>query len=203
MYNDIPYKGYQYDYLGGLPDQYALGHFDENIGDKSTSPKFLFFITTTSHGPWYPPPPIVKDWKALDDLKESPTGESPQLKGETIFRYQKSIEYELKVVIDFIKNQSNRNSIFILLGDHQPATLEYKIADRSHNAATPIHIISRDSAFVNSFQKYGLQPGMNVNIINVEYINHQGIYSLFLRQLLEFYGVEEIELPQYFPNGLE
>ena len=103
MYNDIPYKGYQYDYLGGLPDQYALGHFDENIGDKSTSPKFLFFITTTSHGPWYPPPPIVKDWKALDDLKESPTGESPQLKGETIFRYQKSIEYELKVVIDFIK----------------------------------------------------------------------------------------------------
>ncbi len=200
MYNDIPYEGYKYDYLGGLPDQYALGYFEDEITKNVSAPKFLFFITMTSHGPWYDPPPIVADWRKLDDIKNE---KAPELKGESIDRYQKAMEYELRVVTDFIKEKTNKNSIFVLLGDHQPPTLEYKIWDYSDDAATPLHIISKDTVFVNSFIKYGLQPGMNVDISNKQYLQHQGIYSLFLRQLINKYGEEGAELPQYFPNGLE
>ena len=200
MYNDIPYKGFKYDYLGGLPDQYALGYFEDEITKNVSDPKFLFFITMSSHGPWYEPPPIMDHWQELDGLKNE---KIPELEGESIDRYQKSITYELKVVTNFIKEKIDSNSIVVLLGDHQPPTLEYKIWNYSDDAATPFHIISKDSVFVNSFLEYGLQTGIKVDISDKKYLNHQGVYSLFLRQLIKNYGEEGAELPQYFPNGLE
>ena len=105
---------------------------------------------------------------------------------------------------NFIEEKSDSNSIFILLGDHQPPTLEYKIWNAGiDDATTPIHIIGRDSLFIRSFEEHGLQAGMNIDLSKSEVLKHQGIYSLFFRQLIKQYGEKGTELPQYFPNGLE
>ncbi len=199
-YSDINYQGYQYDYLGGLPDQYALGYFDAQIMQQDDRPHFLFFITMTSHVPWYPPPSVADYWKDLDTVKSGPPLETV---GETIERYRLSIDYEFRVLERFIGEKIDDDAIVVLVGDHQPPTLEYKIWEFTDDAATPVHIISKDSAFVQSFAEYGFTPGMMVDHTKVEYMAHQGLFSLLSRQLIQRYGSEASTLPTYYPQGLQ
>ncbi|MEM7655826.1 MAG: hypothetical protein AAF399_06835, partial [Bacteroidota bacterium] len=55
-HEEIPYQGFEYDFHGGIPDQYAMGYFHEGIEKDTTQPEALFFISMASHVPWFPPP---------------------------------------------------------------------------------------------------------------------------------------------------
>ena len=88
------------------------------------------------------------------------------------------------------------------MGDHNPAGLEWKIFGRYNKWATPIHIISKDASFVDSFQPHGFTEGMVVDTAQHTVMRHMGLYSLLARQLLEQYGEEEEILPEYLPWGL-
>ena len=50
------------------------------------------------------------------------------------------------------------NSIFILIGDHQPP----QVSRRADGWATPVHVIAQDAAFVDAFAPYGFTPGLRV-----------------------------------------
>lgn len=201
LFSDIPYKGFRYDYYGGISDQYTLGYVQENNLDTLSVPHFMTFITMNSHGPWSNGPPIVADWKSLDTLLNPyPNGRPPL--SMHINQYWDLVEYELKMLTDFILKEGDEESIFILLGDHNPAGLEWKIYGRYNKWATPIHIISKDASFVNSFQQHGFTEGMVVDTAQHKVMRHMGLYSLLTRQLLEQYGKEEEVLPEYLPWGL-
>jgi len=168
FFSDIPYKGYRYDYYGGIPDQYTLGYIQETNLDTIYNP--------------YP------DGRPASTMH--------------ISQYWKLVEYELKMLTDFILKVGDEKSVFILLGDHNPAGLEWKLFDRFNKWATPIHIISKDASFVNSFEQHGFTEGMVVDTAQHTIMRHMGLYSLLTRQLLEEYGEEEEVLPEYLPWGL-
>ena len=202
LFSDIPYKGFQYDYYGGIPDQYTLSYIEEAVLQKAQEPYFMTFITMSSHGPWSNPPPIVSDWKSLDTLLHPyPNGRPPL--SMHISQYWESMEYELKILTNFILKYGDEDSVFIILGDHNPAGLEWKLFNKFNKWATPIHVISKDSAFVNSFHQHGFTEGMQVDTSQFTIMRHMGLYSLLTRQLLENYGEEGVVLPEYLPWGLD
>ena len=201
LFSDIPYTGFRYDYYGGIPDQYTLGYVQEEILDTLSRPHFMTFITMNSHGPWSNGPPIVADWKSLDTLK-NPYPNGRPTSSMHLDEYWNLMAYELNMLTDFILKEGDEESIFILLGDHNPAGLEWKIFGRYNKWATPIHIISKDASFVDSFRQHGFTEGMVVDTAQHTVMRHMGLYSLLARQLLEQYGTEEEVLPDYLPWGL-
>lgn len=202
LFTDIPYRGFRYDYYGGIPDQYTLGYLQQSILDTLTTPYFFTFITMNSHGPWSNAPPITDNWQMLNELK-NPFPEGRPSLNMSIFHYWDLMEYELKMLTNFITQHKDDNSVFIILGDHNPAGLEWKLFGIYNKWATPIHIISKDSAFVQSFEQHGFTPGMTIDTSAHTIMRHMGLYSLLTRQLLEHYGTEGEVLPEYLPWGLK
>ncbi len=202
MFTDIPYEGYRYDYYGGIPDQYTLGYLQAQLLDTISAPYFFTFITMNSHGPWSNAPPITQHWTELNRLQNPfPTGR-PEL-NMSINSYWELMEYELKIITNFIANHPDDNSLFIVLGDHNPAGLEWKLFGKFNKWATPIHLIGKDSTLIQSFEQHGFTEGMQVDTNQYTIMRHMGLYSLLTRQLLEQYGAEEEVLPAYLPWGLK
>lgn len=211
-HGDFPYKGFEFDFNGGIPDQYALNYFHDEFPRDTTAPNFLFFITMGSHWPWFPPAPLQEDWRALDTLQSDPYNIyipdsvtsrygkfMARLEEKIGHRYFNTIAYDLKVVKDFIVKQADENSIFVVLGDHQPPTLTYYGGD---SLETQVHIISKNKEFVEGFVPYGFDLGMEPDTNKVE-LKHEGLYSLFMRQLLTHYGDDVQELPEFLPDGIK
>lgn len=179
-YNHIPYQGYKYDYFGGIPDQYALNYWYENVLNKSRQPYFLFFITLNTHAPFYLPPPLVENWKDLDDIKTSPHKTVRLEKGKPIERYAKEVKYILTVLEQFILQKADSNSLFILVGDHQPAGMEYMLKDKTDVYANPMHIITKDKRWITLLKSRGFNHGMVPEFKKGSLLSHEGFYSFFM-----------------------
>jgi len=202
FYPDIPYKGYKYDVFGGIPDQYTLSYMTDEVLSKKDKPFFYTSITMNSHGPWHhKTAPIVADWRTLNTIKK-PFGAEVIGKDMRIDSYWTAMEYQLKMLTNFIKQKGRDDTIYIIIGDHNPGGLEWKLYNRFNKWATPIHIISKDDTFVESFHQHGFTEGIQVDTSQFTIMRHMGLYSLLTRQLLENYGEEEEVLPDYLPWGL-
>jgi hypothetical protein len=143
-----------------------------------------------SHGPWFPQAPILEDWRKLDTI--------PRLADELIDfeallsapvgeRYINAIEYQLAYLTQFIIKHAERNSIFVLIGDHQPAIIYRQGIDGFH---TPMHIISKDTAFVERFAERGFFPSLEITEPGdtSRQVKHADFYALFIEELLAVYG---------------
>lgn len=179
-FNNIPYQGYRYDYFGGVPDQYALNYWDETVLNKFKQPYFLFFITLNTHAPFYLPPPLVANWKDLDAIKTSPHRKVRAESGKPIDRYAKGVHYILSTLEQYILNKADSNTLILLIGDHQPAGMEYMIKGKTDLYANPFHIISKDERWISLFIDKGFQPGMVPKLQKPSLLNHQEIYSFFM-----------------------
>lgn len=209
----FPYTGFEYDFHGGIPDQFALSYANEvATGDSVEGPIAMFFITMASHAPWFPPPPIRDGWQALNEITTDPHHiEIPdsvtrrydrfmaRLDQDIGVRYINAILYDLRAVSHFIREEADENSIFIVLGDHQPPMLTYYEGD---GLEVPVHIIAKDSSFIESLSTYGFQAGMEADTTLPAPLYHGGIYSLFMRELLQHYGEDNQTLPVYLPKGI-
>ena len=211
-HEDFPYKGYEYDFHGGIPDQYAMNYFHEEVATDSTKPIAMFFITMASHVPWFPPPPLVDDWRQLDSITTDPYNiEIPdsvtrrydrfmaRITDKLTPRYVTTVLYDLRMASQFIRQQADPNSIFIVLGDHQAPMVTYYGGD---GLEVPVHIISRDTSFLASLTDYGFHPGMEADTTLPAPLRHQGLYSLFMREMMNHYGEENQALPVYLPKGI-
>jgi hypothetical protein len=199
-YSDLHYHGLEYGWGPAPPDQYALNFAHDTIRGESAQPFFLFFITQNSHYPWIPLPEIVDDWRTLNEIGVNIQLPAPnpmiphQIKRKNYFD---SINYELRFLTDYILKVGNEESIFILIGDHQPQ----QVSRRDDGFDTPVHIISQDTAFVDAFLEYGFVRGLAIQDI-APTIRHEGFYSMFVRVLLTQYGQGIKALPEYLPGGV-
>ncbi|GAB4404236.1 MAG: hypothetical protein OHK0039_04330 [Bacteroidia bacterium] len=210
-HHDIPYRGFMYDFHGGIPDQYALGYLRDVVAD-TTQPLFAFFITMASHVPWFPPPPVVADWRQLDEIQQDPyniyisdTIERTydqfmvRLEGAKMGeRYMQTIFYDLEAIAAFVRS-GPPDAIYLVLGDHQPPALTYYGGD---GLEVPVHVISRDTAFLSGWEAFGFREGMEADTTLPAPVNHEGLYSILMRTLLDAYGVPDKPRPVYLPNGI-
>lgn len=185
-HNDFPYHGYKYDWFGGIPDQFVLNYVEEEVLQDSAQPLFLFFINMNSHGPWFPQAPIYEDWRMLDTIPQIAVEQIDHqslLTRPATERYMDAITYQLTYLTKFMREHADSTDIFILIGDHQPAII-YRQGIDGFN--TPLHIISKDSAFVNQFAKQGFFPGLEITNRNdtSRQMKHADLYPLLLDAML-------------------
>jgi phosphoglycerol transferase MdoB-like AlkP superfamily enzyme len=198
-YGRLDYQGLRYGWGPAPPDQYVLWHLEKEVAAKLNQPKFIFTLTQNSHYPWVPQPELVDDWQTLNRPGEDPSAPLPdQIPSQAKRRnYMNAIEYQLRFLTDFILKNGRDNAVYVLIGDHQPQ----QVSRHDDGFETPVHIISRDAGFVESFRDYGFVDGLIVDDI-VATIRHEGFYSLFIRTLLASYGQSGGVLPDYLPNGI-
>ncbi len=202
-YSDLNYTGPHYGWGPAPPDQYALNFARETVINKSENPSFLFFITQNSHFPWVPLPEPASDWRSFNEMMGEP--EIPPVPTHQAKRqnYLNAINYQLRFLTDYILQTGDEESIFILIGDHQPQ----QVSRRNDSFDTPLHIISKDAALVEAFLAYDFVPGLAVQDMATvtpptATMRHEGLYSMVARVLVAQYGQGNKVLPPYFPNGI-
>ncbi len=246
-FDDLAYKGSLYGWGPAPPDQYALWFAAERLrakkaaGQTAEQPFVFFFITQNSHYPWSTPP-LVEEWRSLNRPSPlaAPASPSPSTslgKGEAEAErvdhatlranYWLAIDYELRLLTRFIREQGTADDLFVLVGDHQPP----RISRRDDSLRVPLHVISRHPALLEQFEAHGFARGLAIdeavaggeaheeaalaNVAsekgagtdvakeNIDFFRHEGFPSLLSRALLAQSGVPTHELPPYLPNGVE
>jgi hypothetical protein len=200
-HSDLQYNGLHYGWGPAPPDQYVLHYANETLQQRTEKPLLFVTLTQNSHYPWAPQPELVADWH---ELTQAGTEETEQIAAVNADErrplrqeYFKAIEYQLHMLTDFILRTGNENSLFVLIGDHQPP----RVSRRADGFDTPVHIISQDGAFLDAFAEYGFTPGLQPKTHKPS-LHHEGFYSLFVHVLLEHHGADRIALPAYLPNGV-
>lgn len=197
---DLGYVGPQYGWGPSPPDQFVLNFTQEQLAQRVDQPLFLFTITQNSHYPWAPQPELVDDWRTLNQPQPPVVEIDPDSieHSEKRQNYMRAIDNQLRILTDFILRHGDENSLFVLIGDHQPP----QVSRRADGWETPVHIVSRDADLIAAFSEYGFGPGLEVQPVEPA-VRHEGIYSLFMRALLSQYGVDRTNLPEYLPNGAD
>jgi hypothetical protein len=197
-FSDLNYTGRLYGFGPSPPDQYSINFAGRYIDRDSPGPCALFFITQTTHNPFYCPDSLASDWQSLNDEPDSVSFHaSVFLKKPRISDYAKAVHYDLSALIQFITNVPDSNTIFILIGDHQPPL----ITSTKDGFETPVHIISRNKDFTRAFMQFGFREGMKADEKAIP-IRHEGIYSMFMREFVHCYGTDHSPLPGYRPYGI-
>ncbi|MBK8047172.1 MAG: sulfatase-like hydrolase/transferase [Anaerolineales bacterium] len=195
---DLDYVGPRFGWGPALPDQYTLNFAEQQLAAATDQPRFLFTITQNSHYPWTPHPVLVDDWRTLNQVQEQTPTTDPDSIEHAARRanYLHAVDYQLRMLTKFIMENGDDNSIFVLIGDHQPPG----VSRRSEGWATPVHVIAKDPALIDAFAPYGFESGLEVARVQSA-LRHEGIYSLFMRLLYQAYGDQRMALPPYLPTG--
>ena len=218
FFDELDYKGTPYG-VWIIPDQYSLERTFNSYIKKEEAPVFLFFETASTHAPWVPPPPLVADWRDLNTLASPPVSEeepgrnplsslASQVRtsynnrfkrkiSDTYTSYYRAIKYDLDVLESFILNRANPNSMFIILGDHQPPVL------KNNSFNTPLHIISKDSTLMQQLPGYGFSPGLLTQGRPSSSFTHAGVYSMLVDLLSQSEGTEPpLPSDRFRPQGI-
>jgi hypothetical protein len=199
-YDDLDYDGDLYGWGPVPPDQYVLAYSRDVAMADQEKPLVMFYITQNSHFPFQPLPEMAENWHDLD----TPSPEGSPIPAENVSHaqlranYLKAIEYDFDMLTDFILNHADEDAIFYLIGDHQPPS----VSRRSDSFDTPVHIISRDLAYIDNLEQYGFVESMDVDDSIPSQMRHEGLYSLIVRSLVQTYGTRPTFAPPFLPDGV-
>ena len=160
---DLDYRGPPLGYWK-IPDQFTLARFEQlHPRDARAAPRFLFFPTITSHLPFGPVPPYQPDWQRL--LTPDPFGEEESRRLLASFvdwidmlpNYVRMFDYTYRWLGGWLARPEPRESVILLVGDHQPAAT---VSGEGASWEVPVHIITRDPALLARFVALGFTPGL-------------------------------------------
>jgi len=139
-----------------MPDQYALQALQKlELAKRNRRPVFSEIDLTSSHAPWTRIPPLIS-WNRLGHgsvFKRLPidrTGLTDTQQG-----YSRSIQYALRALYSFVERYGNKNTVLIVLGDHQPS----RVSDYGGHEV-PITIIAHDPKVISRLSSWGWTHGM-------------------------------------------
>ena len=159
----LDYRGPEFGWFA-IPDQYSLARFDAlEAARGSTSPRFVFFPTISTHFPFSPTPPYQPDWRRM--FTERPY-DGPEIVRAyarqpdwTDFRpgYVDAMSYDLASIGGYLRKQAGRDFVMVVLGDHQPAA-----AVSGEGAAwdVPVHVIASRAAVLDRLRAGGFRNGL-------------------------------------------
>ncbi|MBW4935077.1 sulfatase [Marinobacter sp. F4206] len=164
-HDDLDYQGPAFNWVT-MPDQFTWQWFQE-LRKRTTEPLFAELALISSHAPWVPVLPVLKDWDTIGNGRVFErwrgTGEAPASLWRDPDRvrahYSESIAYALTVAGEFAARYVHADTLMILLGDHQPAPL---ITGENASRDVIVHVISGDPALIAPFLSGdlpGFQPG--------------------------------------------
>ncbi len=199
-FDTLDYEGPLFGWGPSAPDQFTFGFIQEFVSQQE-QPTFIVYLTQNSHYPWTPLPPVLDDWRELENLDiENGVLSEAQKKGlslgESRLNYLQAVGNTLDSLEEFIASLEKENSVIVLIGDHQPPT----VSRREDGYGTMVHIISQDVDLLASFYEYGFVDGLVLENLEPT-LRHEGLYSLFVRNFIKQYGKSPWILPPYLPDG--
>ncbi|HRO26873.1 MAG TPA: sulfatase-like hydrolase/transferase [Luteimonas sp.] len=198
-FKDLRYNGPAYGYVG-VPDQHSLRVFTEDVLSQERGPTFMFYLSISTHHP-FPSIPFEGGgpWPSIPGVEAIPADGAHRA-------YFNTVEYEWRCLLEFIDRVADDDAVFFIIGDHQPL-LERTMDDVQEltvlqSSNTPVHVISRNAAFLQRFEKYGFQPGL-APPPGTGGLRHEGLASLFVHEFVgQFGGEAQQRHTQYYPDGI-
>lgn len=160
--NNLGYRGKPFNWVT-MPDQYTLSAFQTLERGSPHRPVMAEIALISSHAPWTPIPKLL-DWSAIGDGTifngQAMEGDPPDVvwrdQDRVRRQYAASIDYVLEVLGSYMVRHG-RDTVFILLGDHQPAPI---ITGPDASRAVPVHIVSDDPTLLDRLDAEKWRPGM-------------------------------------------
>jgi hypothetical protein len=168
-YHDGPSLDYRGPKLGlwFLPDQFSMARINELYPpDPDDRPRFIFYPTINSHIPYRPTPPYQPDWARI--TSETPFSEeaaaaalADEIDWTRLFDgYISTIEYTLEWLAGYVALPQARESVLIIIGDHQPAG---GVTGPNPSWNVPVHIVTRNPIIAERLRLSGFEDGVDPN----------------------------------------
>jgi len=139
-----------------MPDQYALQALQKlELAKPHRRPVFSEIDLTSSHAPWTRIPPLIA-WHRLGNgsifnrLPIDRAGLTDSQHG-----YARSIHYALRALYSFVERYGTKNTVLIVLGDHQPSRVSQQLG---HDV--PTTIVAHDPKVIGRLSSWGWTHGM-------------------------------------------
>jgi hypothetical protein len=161
---NLGYRGPDFG-LPPMPDQYTfLALQRRELAPSHRAPLFAEVDLISSHAPWTKIPRLIP-WDQVGDgsvFDRVPAEEATKAKlfgdaKRARKAYGDSIEYSMKSLFSFVQRYGNDNTVLVVLGDHQPATL---VTGQGATHDVPISVIARDPKVMDQIAGWGWQDGM-------------------------------------------
>jgi Sulfatase len=162
---DEIYGAAQLDYQGPpfgwwiIPDQFALARLDalDAARTPSSPPFFVFFPTVSSHTPYQPdwPRMLTKDPYDAGDLEKALALDPALL--DLGPSYIRALSYAYDSIAGYLKRHLGRDSVYILMGDHQPPAAVSGVGAAWH---VPVHVLTTRSQVIAPLLGAGFNRGM-------------------------------------------
>jgi len=228
LFDDLHYTGKVLGW-GLVPDQYSLSFVEENVLAASSRPRFLMFHMVSSHMGWSVVPSIAPDWRSLNDARGAPVADAHDEKmslfdrADGIYtrlhrygreemrrwvqygglgagfreRYVDTVAYDLTVIERHLVREHS-DELVIVMGDHQPPA----VAPDGENFDVPVHVLARDPALLAEFFERGFSSGLLIDAKARPAVEHAGIFSLLVRDLVRAQPSPGARLPPYLSHGV-
>jgi hypothetical protein len=178
LYNrkNVGYHGPRFAFAS-MPDQYVMSALQRlELAKRHRRPVFAEVDLVSSHEPWTRIPRMVSwsqvgngsifNQKTVDagvgGLHVNGLSSYVDINGSPVVRaaYGQSVQYTMNALISYVQHYGNKNTVLIVLGDHQPWTV-VSGAEPSHEV--PISIIARDPAVLKQISGWGWSDGLKPN----------------------------------------
>jgi hypothetical protein len=152
---NLVYRGPKFGF-STMPDQYALQALQTlELAKRQRAPVFSEIDLTSSHEPWTRIPQLIS-WDRLGNgsifnrLPIDRAGLTDTQQG-----YAASIRYALRALYSFVGRYGNKNTVLIVLGDHQPS----RVIEQA-NHVVPTSIVAHDPKVIQRLSGWGWTNGM-------------------------------------------
>jgi phosphatidylglycerophosphate synthase len=153
---NVGYRGPDFG-LPPMPDQYTfLALQRRELGKRDRPPLFAEVDLISSHAPWTRVPRLI-DWDDVGDGSIFDRVPPQKLTGGVRGAYGLSIEYSLSSLFSFVQRYGDDDTVLIVLGDHQPATV---VTGQGATHDVPISVIAHDPKVIDQIAGWGWQDGM-------------------------------------------
>ncbi len=146
-----------------MPDQFVLDWIRRRECIAPAQPIFARYALISSHASFNIQPPYIVDWETIGDGSLYKTREPvffptewSNLKnaGEA---YLRSLEYEFAILGDYLAQSIARDTLVIIVGDHQP---NLQLTGPGEPWSVPVHVISRNARLLTPFRQRGFTAGL-------------------------------------------
>lgn len=162
----LGYRGKPFNWVT-MPDQFTLEAFErlerQARDEPGHKPVMAEMALISSHAPWTPLPSLV-DWDRIGDgavfNAQAESGDPPSVvwadPNRVRAQYLTSIDYTLETLGSYMARYG-KNTLFILLGDHQPASI---VTGEGASRDVPMHIVTGNPDLLKRLDGWNWQKGM-------------------------------------------
>jgi hypothetical protein len=148
-----------------MPDQFTLDAVQRlELAPRDRAPVMAEIDLISSHAPWSRTPDLVGqasvgDGSRYAGMPETLPSESDIWPDPDRVRaaYADSIAYSLQSVLRFLSAYADEDTVAIMLGDHQPATI---VSGTDPGRDVPITVIAQDPAVMGRIADWGWDAGL-------------------------------------------